>query len=176
MRADPQRLFRCGFSRQQRIVVERVELLSAHLDAVLQAVERRLHDALFSRTGLAKLNVAAAQLGGSHQRKGQSNVSLELQLSTRLQAGCGAGIAGNEHQLVGAGSGKVDLQKIRGPCGLVVFVSAQDGKIERPARKLKVVRIAPECGDISLRCKNQAHIRKALVLVEKELPPLVELY
>ena len=44
--ARPQFLLRLGLAGQQRIVIQRIEFLAAHLDGVLQAVERRLHDAL----------------------------------------------------------------------------------------------------------------------------------
>ena len=83
-------------------------------------------------------------------------------------------MAGDEHQLVGRGPGEIDLQIVRRGGGLVVFVRSRHREVERPARKLKIVGVAAECGDVGLRSEHQPHVRVALVLVQKVLASLVQ--
>ena len=100
MCARPKLLLRLRLAGQQGVIIQRIELLAAHLDRVLQAVEGRLHDSIVGRVEGAELDEAAAQFRSAHQCNGQRQVAIEFELGSRLQA-CGrAGMAGNEHQLI----------------------------------------------------------------------------
>src|SRR6267378_4195343 len=174
MGGRPELRFRLGLAGQQRSVVQRIELLAAHLDRVLQAVEGRLHDAVVGRVGGTELDEAAAQLGGAHQGDGQGQVPVELELGPRLQACRRARMAGNEYQLAGGGSVEFDWQIIGRDGGSAVLIGPQYREIERPAGKLEIVRIAAERRDVALRGEHQSYVVVAFVLVEEVLASLVQ--
>ena len=49
---------------------------------------------------------------------------------------------------------------------MTVFVCAQQADVEVEARKVEVVRISAELGDLELRRENQAHIVVAFVAIQ----------
>ena len=142
--AHAQLLLGVGLAGHQCVVIQGIEFLAANLDGVLKAVEGCLHDAFVGRVVGAELDESAAQFRGSHQRDGQGQIALKLELSSRLQARGRAGMAGNEHHLIGDGAVEIYLQVVGRGRGLVVLVGAQHREIERPARKLKIVGVAAE--------------------------------
>ena len=83
-------------------------------------------------------------------------------------------MSGNEHQLARARPREINFQMVRRPCRLAVLVRAQNGEVERPARKLEVIGIAAERRDIGFRREHQPHVVVALVLIEKILASLIE--
>src|SRR6185312_14595818 len=70
---------------------------------------------------------------------------------------------------------EIDREMIGRVRGGLAFVRSQKCHIEAPARKLEIVGIAAECGDVVLRREYEAHIIVALVLVEEVLPSVVEI-
>ena len=82
--ARPQFLLSVALADQQRIVIQCIELLAAHLDGILQVVEGRQYDALVGRVAGSELNESAAKLRRPHQRGGQRQVAIELELRPGL--------------------------------------------------------------------------------------------
>jgi hypothetical protein len=83
-------------------------------------------------------------------------------------------VARHEHGLVDARPREVDPEIVRHLGGLAVLVGAQYREIEAPARKLKIIGIAAERGDIHLRREDEPHVIIALVLVEEVLTAVVK--
>ena len=145
--------------------MQRVEKLAAHLDAVFQAVQRRLDQVHVRLIGTAVLNVAAAQLGRAQQGGRQGDVALEFELCRRLESEGASGMSGDEHELARARPREINFQMVRRPCRLAVLIRAQNGEVERPARKLEVIGIAAERRDIGFRREHEPHVVVALVLI-----------
>ena len=164
-----------GFlAHHQRVVVQGIEEFAPYLDPVLEIVERPLDQLHVGLIASAELDVAAAQLDGPQQRRRQQQVALELELSQGLEPRGGSGVARHEHGLVDARAREVDPQVVGHSGGLAVLVGAQYREIETPARKLKIIGIAAERGDIRLGREDEPHIVIALVLVQEVLTAVVE--
>ena len=155
-------------------VEQGVELLAAHLDAVLETEQRVRRDASLGISLLCELDVASAKLVAAQQRGRQFIVAQRQQLIDRQQAVGGAGMARDEHQLAGFRAVEVDAQRPRHRHRLAVLVGAQQAHVEAPARELEVIRVAAEGRDARLGCEHQAHIGVALVAVEELLAAVVE--
>ena len=128
----------------------------------------------FGLIGSAELNVAAAQFRGAQQRRGQDHVALELELGGGFLTRSRAGMPRDEHQFIDLRPREIDLQVMGCFGGFAVLVGAQHREIEGPARKLKIVGIAAERGDVRLGCEYQPDIVVALVLVEKVLTAFIQ--
>src|SRR6185295_12819864 len=174
LRLDLLLLLRLGL--EQRIDVQRVELLALHLQRVLQSVQWHFGDVASLIAGLRELQQAPAQLRATQQRQWQIDIPQRLQLRHREQALCGARVAGDEYRLVHRRTREVDPQEIRCCGGLAILVRAQHRHVEAPARELEVVRVAAELRDAVLGREHEAHVVVALVLVQPVLPALVEVH
>ncbi len=84
------------------------------------------------------------------------------------------GWPGDEHGLVGGRAVEVDRQMLRRRGRTAVLVGAQQREVEAPARKLEVVRVAAERGDVGLGREDQPHVVVAPILIEPELAAAVE--
>ena len=160
--------------RHELLVEQRIELLAAHLDAVLEAEQRVGDDAALGVALLRELDVAATQLAAAQQPLRQVVVALRFELRDGEQAVGGAGVARDQHELARRGAVEVDAQRTRHLHRLAVLVGAQQAHVEAPARELEVVRVAAEGCDARLGREHEAHIGVALVAVEELLAAVVE--
>ena len=172
-----QRHFLIALALHQPVIKQRVELVAAHLDGILQAVQRVLHDAVRLGAGLAVLDVTAAQLRRAQQPARQFHVTQQAQLRHGQQALRGAGVSGHEYEFACLRSLGAYRQEFRRGRGLAIRpVGAQHRHVEAPARELEVIRITAEGGNAALGREHQPHVVIAVVLVEPVLPALVQVH
>ena len=83
-------------------------------------------------------------------------------------------MARDEHGLVRGRAVEVDRQILRRRGWTAVLVGAQQREVEAPTRKLEIVRVAAEGGDVRLGREDQPHVVVAPILIEPELAAAVE--
>ena len=99
-------------AREQRVLVQRIELFAAHLDGVLDAVEQVGRDALVGRALRARTGSGGRGAPRCAAASAGVDVALFLELRDGEQAVGGAGMAGHEHRLAGRGPGEIELQVV----------------------------------------------------------------
>jgi hypothetical protein len=110
----------------------------------------------------------------AQERRGQGDIPLEFELRMRLESRGVAGMPGYEDEFARMRAREVYFQVVRRSRGLAVLVRPQDREIERPARTLKVIRIAAERRDVRFRGEHEPYVVVAFVFVQKVLASLVQ--
>jgi len=93
-------------------------------------------------------------------------VAGQFQVGHRVEAARAAGVAADEHQLVGIRPVRTPGEVMRRLGGFVVLVDAEKGHVEAVARVLEVIRIAAEVGDVAFGSEDEPDVGVFLVAIK----------
>ena len=167
-------LFLFSLDGHTAVILQRLQFVATHLDAVLDTQYALLHGACRFVAGIFPCQKTAAQFRITQQPQWNGYVPLDFELRHRHQAVRRSRVPGNKDRITCSGPGLAPLQIVWGRGWLTALINPQERHIQAPAGEIEVIGIATECSDVEFGGEHKANVVVAFVLIYKVLTAVIK--